>query len=242
MKIRYFFLILAILALTACAQAARAEHRTPTSAPADPVAAAVTTMTEATNKAAATQAEVTNKAVDTQTEATNKIEAICVRNSEKTQLLINSILGYCVQYPVGYDVAFLNDMEFLLMKGFMLNAEDPHLFIDVKPADGKTVDQVADQLVADYTVPGLEVKRLPLVIDQEQAIRLDGLTGEDVNRQVVVIHNDLLFHLTFAPIPDSQYGLAQAEELYNTAIQSFTFHPETNLFKDCPPLSETLED
>ncbi len=236
MKIRYFILFFAILILSACAQAARAEQLTNSSVPAGLVATAVATQSEATNEAV-TQAEVTNKPA-THSEATNKIEARCVRNSEKTQLLMNSVLGYCVQYPVGYDIALLNDMEIMVVKRSPMNAEDPHLFINVKPADGMTVEQVADQLVADYSVPGLEVKRVSLKIDQEQAIVLDGLTGQDPNRQVVVVQNDRIVHMTIAPITNSTDGLAQAEELYNTAIQSFTFHPETNLYGDCPPSSE----
>ncbi len=236
MKIRFFILIFAVMTLSACAQAARAEQLANTSVPAGLVATAVATQSEATNEAV-TQAEVTNKPA-IQTEATNIIEARCIRNSEETQLLMNSVLGYCIQYPVGYDIAFLNDMEILLVKRSVLNAEDPHLFIDVKPADGMTVEQVADQLVADYSVPGLEVKRVPLVIDQEQAIMLDGLTGQDPNRQVVVVQNDRIYHMTITPITNSPDVLAQAEALYNTAIHSFTFHPETNLFSDCPPTSE----
>ncbi len=242
MKIRYIILFFAILTLTACAQTARAERLANTSVPAGLAATPVATQSEATNDAV-TQAEATTEPA-IQTEATDKIETRCFRNSEKTQLLINSVMGYCVQYPVGYDIAFLNDMEIMVVKRSLLNAEDPHLFIDVKPAEGMTVEQVADKLVADYTVPGLEVKRVPLVIDQEQAIMLDGLTGEDINRQVVVVQNDLIYHLTIAPMeysysPDVH---TQAEALYNTVIQSFTFHPETNLVSDCPPASEMPED
>ncbi len=240
MKIRYFILSIAILILSACAQTARAEQLANTSIPAGLVATEVANQSEAANEAV-TQAEVTTKPAF-QTETTDKIEARCFRNSEETQLLINSVPGYCVQYPVGYDIAFLNDMEIMLMKRSVLNAEDPHLFISVKPADGMTVEQVADKLVADYTVPGLEVKRVPLIIDQEPAIMLDGLTGEDPNRQVVIVQNDRIFHMTIAPITNSPDVLAQAEALYNTAIQSFTFHPETNLVSDCPPSSDTLED
>jgi hypothetical protein len=96
--------------------------------------------------------------------------------------------------------------------------------------------------VADYSVPGLEVKRVPLVIDQEQAIMLDGLTGESPNRQVVVLHNDRLYHMTIIPMEGSPGINAQAEALYNTLIQSFTFRPETNLCPDCPPPTETPPD
>jgi hypothetical protein len=232
MKIRHSILFLVILTLSACAQTARSEQPANTSTPADPVVPAVVT-----------QADVTNKiAVATQTGTTNNIEARCFRNSEATQLLINSAQGYCLQYPVGYDIALENEMEIVLVKRSVLNAEDPNLFINVEPANGRTVEQVADQLIADYSVPGLEVKRVPLEIDQEQAIRIDGLTGQDPNRHVVVLHNDRLYHMTFNLMQNSPDVRAQAEALYNMVIQSFTFHPETNIYSDCPPPSETPED
>ena len=173
----------------------------------------------------------------TQAEQTNPLSAICFRNSDATQLLINSPLGYCVQYPVGYDLDLENGMQILIVKHTPLNAEDPNVFITVEPANGRTVEQVADTLIADYSVPGLEVTRMPLVIDQEQAIRIDGLTGQDPNRHVVVIHNDSLYHMTFSLMQDTPDVRAQAEVLYNTVIQSFSFHPETNLCTDCPTQS-----
>jgi hypothetical protein len=133
-------------------------------------------------------------------------------------------------------------MQIMLVKRSILNPEDPILFINVEPSDGRTVEQVADQLVADYSVPGLEVKRVPLEIDQEQAIMLDGLTGQDINRHIVVLHNDRLYHMTIMPMEGSPDVLTQAEALHNTVIQSFNFRPETNIRPDYPPPSETPED
>lgn len=217
MKIRHTILFFAILTLSACTQAAISEQPVNTSAPVSPVAAAVVT----------------------QAEATNIIEPKCFRNSEDTQLLINMIQGYCLQFPIGYDIVLANEMEVMLVKRSILNPTDPKVIIDVKPADGKTVEQVADQITADYSVPGLDVKRASLEIEQEQAIMLDGLTGEDINRQVVVVHNDRLYHMTIIPMEGSPDVSAQAEALFSTVIQSFNFRPETNLCPDCPPPYET---
>ncbi len=217
MKIKSLILIFAFLALSACTQAASSEQPAITPAP----------------------ASSSLPAVVTQAEVAIKIEAICIRNSEETQLLINDIHRYCLQYPVGYDIAIENEMAIALFKRSALNSEDPSVFITVEPAGGRTVEQVADQLVADYSVPGLEVKRVSLKIDQEQAIMLDGLTGESLNRHVVVLHNDRVYHVTIMPMDGSPDVRAQAEVLYNTLIQSFNFRPETNLCPDCPPPTDT---
>jgi hypothetical protein len=223
MNIRHFILLFAILALSACAQAATTEQPANIPVPASPV-----------DTETVTQSEVINKA-----KAANIIEATCFRNSEETQLLINFSQEYCFQYPIGYDVAIQSDTGIMLVKRSILNPQDPKLIITIEPANGMTVEQAADQLVADYSVPGMEVTRGTLEIDQEQAIMVDGLTGEDINRQVVVVHNDRLFHMTFIPMQDSPEVNAQAEVLYNTVIQSFTFRPESNLCSDCPLPTET---
>ena len=230
MTIRHTILFIVMLSLSACAQGAKLEPVTNSSAPDNPVATAVITQAPVT---------INDTEVVSQSEAMDKIEAICFRNSDETQLLMNFAQGYCLQYPVGLDIAVESEMDIMLVKRSVLNPEDPRLIIKVEPANGRTVEQVADQLVADYSVPGLEVKRIPLVVDQEQAIRLDGLTGESVNRQVVVVHNDNLYHLTFIPVEGSSDVNSQAEVLFNTVIQSFNFHPETNICTDCPPPSET---
>lgn len=209
-------LLFLALTLAACAQAARAEQPASTPAPAEPVPAAVVI----------------------QAKAADKIEAICIRNSEETRLLINIALGYCLQYPVGYDMALSNEMGIMLFERSMLNPDDPMLFINVEPSDGRTVEQVADQLVADYSVPGLEVKRASLKIDQEPAIMLDGLTGQSINRHFVVVHNDRLYHMEIMPMDGSPEVRAQAEALYNLVIQSFNFRPDTNLCTNCPTYSE----
>ncbi len=243
MKIKYLILYLAILALAACAPAARTVQPANTSVP-----AATTEQLVNTSVPAATTEEPVNTSapaatvgtpVVTQAETTNTIDATCIRNSTETQLLINYLQGYCLQYPVGYDISFQNESALVVMKGSILNAEDPMLFIKVEPANGMTVEQAADQLVADYSVPGLEVKRENLQIDQEPAIRIDGLTGQDINRQVVVVHNDRVFRLSIMPMQGSPDVNAQAETLYNTVVQSFNFRPDSNLCPDCPPAAET---
>lgn len=159
----------------------------------------------------------------------------CLRDSDETRLLVNIAQNYCVQYPAGYDIAYPNESEIMLIQRSMLNVEDPSAHIQVLPAEGMTVEQAADKLVADYAVPGMEVKRTSLTVGDEQAIMLDGLTGQDVNRQLVVIHNDRLYHLVFMPMDESQAEVyLQAQTLYDTVVRSFNFRPDTNLCADCP--------
>lgn len=179
--------------------------------------------------------------VDVSAQSGERTEVKCVRDTEDTRLLIQGVKGYCLQYPAEYDLAFPNESEIMLVKRSMVNVTEPSVHIQVQPATGKTVEQAADQLVADYSVPGLEVTRTALTIDGEEAVVLDGLSGQDVNRQLVVIHEDRLYHLVFIPMDKSQAETySQAQALYETVVRSFNFHPESNVCPDCP--SATDED
>jgi len=214
-------LIFAALALSACSPAIRVIPETPVS-PQD----------------SQTQTEVLSEP-----QAEQDIEGKCVRNSDETRLLIDMVHGYCLQYPAEYDIAYPNENEIMLIKRSILNVSEPRVHIEVQPANGASVEQAADQLVADYSVPGMEVTRTPLTIDGEVAIMLDGLSGQEINRQLVVVHGNRLYHLMFLPMDKSQAEVfTKSEVLYNTLTRSFNFRPDTNACPDCPPPSEGQAD
>jgi hypothetical protein len=216
-KIIVHILILAVLALSACAQASRAESEV-----------------DRTPKAIQIQTEL-----EPGSEAIQDIEGTCIRNSDQTRLLINSVQGYCLRYPSEYDVAFLNANQVMFFKNSILNTSEPNFHVDVQPANGMTVEQAADKIEAIYAIPGTEPARIEMSIGGEKAIMLAGLSGQDPNRQVVVIHQDTLYTLFFVEMDRNQPEVvAQAEALYNTVIHSFNFRPESNLCPDCEPISD----
>jgi hypothetical protein len=139
------------------------------------------------------------------------------------QILTNEKHGYSLRYPTGYDVQYPNEHETAIFVGSLLNVEQPRVTIEVRDAAGRAVEQVADELVAEIPV-GFEIPRTSIVIDGEQAIVLDNLPGQDINRQVVVVHEDRLYRMMFVPVGED-YGevFAQTEDLYATVINSFRF-------------------
>lgn len=112
-------------------------------------------------------------------------------------MLINSVHQYCFRYPPDYDLFYPNESEMMLVKRFVLNTSEPRVSINVQPAGDLTLEQAADRIVGVYAIPGAEVIRQPLTIDREAAILLDGLSGQDLNRQVVILHNGRLYDLYF---------------------------------------------
>jgi hypothetical protein len=168
-------------------------------------------------------------------QAAEDIAGKCLRNSDEERLFINFVHGYCVRYPAEYDIAYPNQSEIMLIKRSILNVEDPRVHITVKLSEGTTIEQAADQIEADYAIPGMDVVLTDLTISGEPAIMLDGLSGQDPNRQVVVIHGDNLYHLYFSPLADKQTDVyKKVEALYKVVIESFTFRTQTNACPDCP--------
>jgi hypothetical protein len=219
MKLRkfYVFLIFAVLILSACSQAVAAppeSGKTP-------------------------NAGVEPPAVFTDAETGQTFTVKCSRSSNEVLLLVNSVLGYCLQYPPEYDIFFPNESEIILFKRSVLNANEPRVSITVQPAGEKTLEQAADQIAQDYVIPGTEPVRETLTMDGEPAIMLGGLSGQDPNRQVVVQHNNQLYHLFFIEFNQSDPEYAQSETLYNTVIESFNFSPDSNACPGCPPESDT---
>ena len=225
MKTRIFIhvLIFAALVLSACNQAVAAlpESRT------------------------TPNAEVEPPAVLTDTETGQTLTGKCSRSSDKVRLLINSIQGYCLQYPPDYDVfaGFPNESEIMLFKRSVLNTNEPSVSIKVQPAGGVPLEQAADQIAQVYAIPGTAPIRESLTIDGEAAIMLGGLSGQDPNRQVVVEHNGQLYHLFFIEFGKSDPEVySQFETLYNTVIQSFNFSPDSNACPDCQSSSDTIQE
>lgn len=221
-RIPFHFLIFIVLVLSACVQTSQAKPVVDVTPKADQMNSLVRVETVIE--------------VGIEPETVQDIDGTCTRNSNKKRLLINFVHGYCLQYPVEYDVTFANANQVMFFKGSILNTSEPNFHIDVQPAGGMTVEQAADKIAEVYAIPGSEPRRMELSLGGEKAIMLDGLSGQDPNRQVVVLHEDSLYTLFFMQMDKNQPKVyAQAEALYGTVIQSFNFRPETNACPDCLP-------
>lgn len=97
-------------------------------------------------------------------------------------------------------------------------------FIEVGPAGGRSVEEVVEQVKADLG-PGFEIPPgTAMGLDKAMAIVLYGLPGQDSNRQLFVVYNDLLYHITFVP-DNPQVGAAyqDMEDLYAMIVNTFHF-------------------
>ena len=88
----------------------------------------------------------------------------------------------------------------MLYAGSLQDVSHPKLFIQVADARGRTAEQVADAVVAEATdgLPGFEIDRpFGVTIGYEPAALLDGVPGQDLSRQVIVVHDGRAYKLVF---------------------------------------------
>jgi len=146
----------------------------------------------------------------------------CPEVTAGMELLRNEEHGYCLLYPSGYSVERPNPDETVLVVGSLLNVSEPRVYIKLSDAAGRTAVQAADERVADF--PGFEIKRSNATIAGQEAVVLDGVPGQDINRQIMIVRNGRLYQLMFVPASeDAGEVYARMEQLYQKVVDSLSF-------------------
>jgi hypothetical protein len=155
--------------------------------------------------------------------------APCLSPIAGTSLYTNADDGYCLLYPSRYSAQTSRFVIINPASGPGDIPGDAWVFIQVEDAAGRTAEQAVDaQMPAE--MQGFNITRQSTTIDGELAFIIDGLPGQDSNRQVFIVHNDRLYTLYFVPWQPTLLigGMGQRtplEYLYNIVVQSFRFLP-----------------
>lgn len=198
MKRQLFFLIFfglsLVLALAACSAGGGTEPAAPTAAP-----------------------------PDADTAVSDAPESNCPEAQPGVYQLIAAAEGICFLYPDRYDV-FDGGGSFTLYVDSPLNTEAPLAAFSFEPANGRTLDEIAAQRLADFGFPDTQPQ--PASLGGEPAVMLDNLPGQDTNRRLVAVHEGQVIDLMVARI-GAEYGEvgAQAEGLYTMITDSLQFIP-----------------
>ncbi len=139
----------------------------------------------------------------------------------------NDAFGFSLYLPKDYQVNQPNAVEIQIIAP-QVSGVPGMAFIFVEPANGRSAEQVAQSALDDAkTVLGegstISIDQT-LNIEGEPAFVLNHLPGQDINRQLFMVHNDLLYHMLFAPF-DLQSGNAylQAADAYAMIVNTFHF-------------------
>lgn len=96
-------------------------------------------------------------------------------------------------------------------------------FFNVDDAAGRSAGEAADELIAQQ---GFSTERSGLTIASEEAVMLANVPGQASMRQVLFVHDERLYTLSFVlPEAEDFQGVERFERRYSMVINSFTFLP-----------------
>jgi hypothetical protein len=151
----------------------------------------------------------------------------CPAASEGLVLYTNTDDGFCLLLPEKYvvDDTLITDSgtETAVFVESLMNTAEPKLFITVQPANGRSLEDVTSEKQAEFA--DFEVMfSFGYMLDGVPANQFDQLPGQDLNRQVVLVHNDRFYTLTFVPDDPSMGDVyTEMQTLYDTVMDSFSF-------------------
>ena len=142
----------------------------------------------------------------------------------------NDILGFSVYLPKDYAVNEYSDQGVSINGPNVEGAGHPGgASIQVEPANGRTAEAVAQQTYTGTKESlgkwGNNVYITPVGMDGTTAFVVTGIPSQSMQRELFMVHNDLLYHFYFHPDEPQQAPISynQMENLYAMITNTFTF-------------------
>jgi hypothetical protein len=140
-------------------------------------------------------------------------------------LFTNDLDGFCVLLPDGYE-AEIGDEQTAVYVDSLQDVTHARLFINVEEANGRSLDDVTKEKTAEVEAILGEAPMWSFgyMLDGVPANQFDQVPGQDLSRQVVLVHNGRLYTLTFTPDdPGAGDAYAEMQTLYDLVMDSFSF-------------------
>jgi hypothetical protein len=144
-----------------------------------------------------------------------------------TSMIYSPEDGYCFSYPVRFHRT--DERGPIAIYGPASGPGPEPLYAAVtleisSLPEGQTLDDVANNFIAQLGDVPTPQTRLTQMIDGETALMLEVVPGMLGSRDLFVIHEGKLFHFTFWPAPSvATETEADVKDLYRTVTQSFHF-------------------
>ena len=158
------------------------------------------------------------------------VAASCPKETAITSTLLDQQNGYCLTYPKDFSLQHPYPNVTELIGPALDKSLDPlqaQLLITNEGAvNNRTLDALADEYWRDSQVP---VVKSDLKLGDESALAAENVQmGESSwkTRQVVSIHNGIVYHLTFSPVDGgirSSQAAPDIDRLWKAVTSSFTF-------------------
>jgi len=144
--------------------------------------------------------------------------------NDTAELYSSDQLGICFSYPQGHTKIPYNDAVEIVapdLPGFDVKGL---FWLEISDSYNRTAEEIADQEMT-YAA-GLNVGRWIVILDGEQAVVLDGMPGQELQRRVYVVHQQTLYVLAFMPTrSENKAANDQMETLYAAVTNSWSWFP-----------------
>jgi hypothetical protein len=143
---------------------------------------------------------------------------------DTAELFSSDRLGLCFSYPQGYTQIPYNDAVQIAAPDLPGSDVKGLFWLEISDSYDRTAEEIADQDLAYWA--GLSVGRWTVTLGGEQAVVLDGMPGQELQRRVYVVHQQTLYVLAFWPARSENKAAAdQMEALYTAITNSWAWSP-----------------
>jgi hypothetical protein len=144
--------------------------------------------------------------------------------NDTAELFSSDRLGLCFSYPQGYTQIPYNDAVEIAAPDLPGSDVKGLFWLEISDSYNRTAEEIADQEMT-YAA-GLNVGRWTVTLGGEQAVVLDGMPGQELQRRVYVVHQQTLYVLAFWPTRSENKAAGdQMEALYAAVTSSWAWSP-----------------
>jgi hypothetical protein len=150
--------------------------------------------------------------------------------NDTAELFSSDRLGICFSYPQGYTQLPYNDAVQIAAPDLAGSDVKALFWLEISDSYNRTAEKIADEdmtyAVAQQGVPLENLGRWTVTLGGEQAVVLDGMPGQDLQRRVYVVHQQTLYVLAFMPTrSENKAASDQMEALYTPVTSSWAWSP-----------------
>jgi hypothetical protein len=140
------------------------------------------------------------------------------------ELFSSDRLSLCFSYPQGYTQIPYNDTVEIIAPELPGSDLRGLFWLEISDSYNRSAEKIADQEMT--YAEGVDVGRWIVTLDGEQAVVLDGMPGQDLQRRVYVVHQQTLYVLAFMPTrSENKAASDQMEALYAAVTNSWSWSP-----------------
>jgi hypothetical protein len=158
------------------------------------------------------------------------IQPVQTSVNEPLESFSSEQLGFCFYYPKGYTQTPNSDIVGIVAPDLSGTDMKGRFWIEISDSYGRNAEKVADEdmtyAVTQQGVPLEDLGRWTVTLGDEQAVVLDGMPGQDLQRRVYVVHQQTLYVLAFMPTrSENMVASNQMEELFAAITNSWAWSP-----------------